>query len=60
MPLRNITEFPDLQLPIPVAVTGTNFGNELQNKILNRVGVTNLLMFYLCTLATLRWMFQGN
>lgn len=46
--------------PIEVSVVGTTLGNELQNRILTGILVTNLLMFYLCTLATLRWLFQGN
>lgn len=46
--------------PTPVTISGTTFGNKLQNQILNNITITNFLMFYLCTLATLRWIFNSN
>lgn len=68
MPLRELTDLPTLKdiekiassMPTQVEIVGTTFGNELQNRILSNIRVLNFLMFYLCTLATLRWFMLGN
>lgn len=57
--VSKLKQFQDLQ-PTPVVITGTSFGNELQNKILTISALNAFLLFYLCALATLRWVFQGN
>jgi len=39
--------------PLPVTITGTTFGNELQNKILTAMRIQSFFLFYLCTIQTL-------
>lgn len=46
--------------PTPVSIVGTTFGNEIQTKILSTLKVSNLLLFYLCIFATLRYFLVGN
>lgn len=46
--------------PTPVEIVGTTFGNEIQTKILSTLKVSNLLVFYLCAFATLRYFLVGN
>lgn len=46
--------------PAPVSIVGTTFGNEIQTKILSTLKVSNLLLFYLCVFATLRYFLVGN
>ncbi len=58
--LEKLQELVNKGIPQPVEIIGTTFGNELQNKILNSMRILNLLMFYLCSLATLRWFIAGN
>lgn len=47
-------------LPTPVEIVGTTFGNELQNKILTAMRLSNLLLFYFCAITTIRWIVSGN
>lgn len=46
--------------PTPVEIIGTTFGNELQTKILTTSRISNFLLFYLCFLATYRYLMVGN
>lgn len=52
-------DFPFLDNPVAVEIKGTNFGNELQNKILIASRIQNFLLFYLCIFFTTRWYYQG-
>lgn len=46
--------------PTPVSIVGTTFGDEIQTRILTNIRVGNMLLFYLCAFATLRYFLVGN
>lgn len=59
--LRNlIEEQKSIATPMDVRVVGTSFGNELQSKINGRLFISNLLLFYICTFLTFRYVIAGN
>jgi len=59
MKIRDVNSVPWDVSPTPVEIVGTTFGNELQNKINNRILVNNGLLLYLCIFFSIRLWFYG-
>lgn len=60
--MKNLKELVDRQLDkeaVPVLITGTTFGNTLQNRIITLELIQNWLLFYLCTFVTYRYFMKG-
>ena len=65
MPFRELTRLPSKEdidklvqsLPRQVEIVGTTFGNELQNKINNKLIIANLFLFYIGVILTLEFLF---
>lgn len=60
MKLEDINKVQWSTQPTPVEIIGTTFGNELQTRILTSSRISNFLLFYLCFLATYRYLMVGN
>lgn len=58
MPLKDLEDLKELLdkgVPHPqqVEIVGTTFGNVLQNRINTKLAIANLLLLYLCVIATI-------